>query len=197
MSSFRDHQPKRRPNRAECEKYTSYRKTLRADFQKRCGYCNDFDRMRIFAIDHFLPQKPLGCTHTIAPNYYYNLVYACMHCNLAKSNKWPTNDPTLSNDGLVGFIDPELPAYADLFERNDFGEIIPRDGNELGKYIIQELKLWLPIHAKTWQFERLRYYEEKLNSLPEHQKTQAVKERLASIATGISTLIYDLFPEED
>ena len=77
MHHFRQDTPKHRANRRVCKHYNSYKKTLRADFKKRCGYCTDLDtnRIRNYVIDHFIPQKPNGWTHTIQPNQYSNLIY--------------------------------------------------------------------------------------------------------------------------
>src|SRR5688500_7845216 len=120
MYPFKDATPKRRIDREECVHYESYRKTLREDFLSRCGYCGDIDvlRIRSFTIDHFVPQKPKNFSHTILANNYYNLVYSCRYCNSAKTNKWPTNDPALPNDGKVGFVEPTLELYTGMYQRD-------------------------------------------------------------------------------
>ena len=114
MYSFRQVTPTHTVNRRVCKHYKSYKKTLRSDFNERCGYCNDFypDHKRYYVIDHFVPQKPDGWSHTIPPNKYDNLIYACSFCNGAKSNKWPTMDEKIPNDGTHGFIKPTLKSYA-------------------------------------------------------------------------------------
>ncbi|HEX8348618.1 MAG TPA: HNH endonuclease [Hymenobacter sp.] len=199
MINFRNHLPMRRANRAECEHYSAYRDTLRVDFDRRCGYCNDYDKFRIrsFTLDHFLPRNPIGFSHCIKPNNYYNLVYACMHCNLAKSNKWPTNDANVPNDGNMGFVDPTLLEYSNLFERSAEGDIIPKQGNKLAAFIIIELNLWLPFHAKMWRFEMLKSFENQLKALPHAKRTERVNDKIAELAMAISELIDDIFAGND
>jgi hypothetical protein len=159
MYVFRLKEPLRRANRKECELYSSYRKTLEEDFNKRCGYCDDSNeyRMRNFAIDHFVPQNPVDFVNDIAPNYYYNLVYSCNFCNSSKSNKWPTRDCKVYNDGKSGFIEPTTVDYTNLFKRNSLGEIICNGNNpDIAKYVIRELNLWYPVHHITWKLERVK-----------------------------------------
>ncbi|CAG5083088.1 HNH endonuclease [Parvicella tangerina] len=163
MYPFRENTPEHRPGRAVCVHFSSYRTTLREDFQKRCGYCDDSDLLRIrsFAIDHFIPQNPVGFSHTIPPNDYYNLVYACSYCNTYKTNKWPTLDAAISNDGTIGFIKPTEQDYTDRFQRSKEGRIIPVDNTDtVANYIRSELKLWLPIHERMWKLEKVK----KLNN---------------------------------
>lgn len=168
MYLFREITPIRRLNRAECKHYSSYLKTLREDFKERCGYCDDSDKLRIrsYTIDHFVPQNPSDFNHTIKSNYYYNLVYACRYCNSAKKNKWPSKDPRVHNNGKEGFIDPIDEDYTNLYKRSNTGKITPSDDtNDLAKHIIDELKLWLPIHERMWKLEKIN----KLNDLVENK----------------------------
>lgn len=181
MHVFRNDTPKRRLNRKECKHYTSYKKTLKEDFNSRCGYCDDIDfqKVRNFTIDHFIPQNPLGFSHNIAPNYYYNLVYSCGYCNISKTNKWPTNDPALSNDGNIGFIDPVENDYTNLYQRDVNGKIHPVDStNNLANYIIKELKLWLPIHQKMWKLEQIRSLNKEITIKLENLKDGQLKDDL-------------------
>lgn len=158
INLFRIETPTRREDRAVCEHYSSYRKTLREDFNYRCGYCDDHDsyRIRSYTIDHFVPQNPSNFKCTIAPNFYYNLVYACRYCNEAKTNKWPTNDEKTPHNGKEGFIDPVNQEYTDLYKRNSEGRIEPANADDdLAKYIIEELKLWKPVHERMWKLEKV------------------------------------------
>lgn len=167
MYPFRITTPNHRPNRAVCDHYSSYRKTLREDFGNRCGYCDSSDliRIRSYAIDHFIPQNPVGFTHTIAPNNYYNLIYACNYCNTYKSNKWPTLDPNNPNDGTEGFVKPTTVDYTSRFKRSKEGRILPNtDTDSVAKYIINELKLWLPVHERMWKLEKIRLLESKIKT---------------------------------
>lgn len=190
MPVFRDITPKLRENRNECELYTSYRKTLRQDFKHRCGYCNDIDKRRIrsFTIDHFVPQNPKDFTHNIKPNYYYNLIYSCSYCNLAKSNKYPTKDPKKPHNGTVGFIDPTTEEYTQTFERTQFGKIIAKEQSDLTDHIIENLNLWYPIHERMWKLERVM----KLN-LDIKEKLRKTKN--AEIIKDLKDLHYDLLVE--
>lgn len=184
MHPFREKTPVRRPDRAECKHYNSYRKTLREDFTQRCGYCNDLDsyRIRSFTIDHFVPQNPKGFKTTIAPNYYYNLVYACRYCNTSKMNKWPTNDEHTHNNGSQGFIDPVEQEYTDLYTRTVSGRIQPVDDeNVLAHHIVAELKLWQPIHERMWKFEKIDLLIEQIELKLNNVKDQAAKEAAESI----------------
>lgn len=155
---LREKTPKRRKNRSVCKKYTSYRKTLRADFHDRCGYCASFDKIRSksFAIDHFVPQNPDGWSHSLRDNDYYNLVYSCGNCNSSKSNKWPTKNENIHNDGVQGFVDPTSANYENLFQRDSDGFIIQKtSSDQLSKYILTELSLNMPVHSILWKLERL------------------------------------------
>lgn len=157
--------PMHREDRSECEHYSSYLGTLIVDFKKRCGYCNDIHsyKIRSFAIDHFVPRNPSDFTHPILPNFYKNLVYSCNYCNSAKSNKFPTKNHEIHNDGKIGFVIPTNNAYNDLFCRDNEGAIIAKNDSELAKYIIEELNLKNPIHSLMWRIERLYKLIEEVN----------------------------------
>jgi hypothetical protein len=202
MYSFRDVTPKRRENRDECELYTSYRKTLREDFLYRCGYCNDSDKFRIrsFTIDHFVPQNPKGFTHSIQPNYYYNLVYSCRYCNSSKTNKWPSLDSTIHNDGSIGFVEPTHSDYTNMYKRDGDGKIIPNDANNLlAKHIIDELNLWLPIHQLMWKLERIVKLEletkEKLEQIQDEDLKKGMQEIHYSILKELQNIQENIFAE--
>lgn len=184
MHPFRKKTPLRRKDRAKCKNYNSYRDTLREDFNQRCGYCDDLDiyRIRSFTIDHFVPQNPTEFTCTIAPNYYYNLVYACRYCNAAKTNKWPSKDEKIHHNGKEGFIDPVEKIYTELYQRTSTGRIEPVNSeDELAWFIISELKLWKPIHERMWKLEKvdllIEKIEEKLNMISD----PILKEQMESI----------------
>jgi len=188
MHPFRETTPIRRANRAECQHYSTYLKTLREDFKERCGYCDDSDTLRIrsYTIDHFVPQNPSGFAHTIKSNYYYNLVYACRYCNSAKTNKWPSLDATIHHNGKEGFIDPIEEDYTKLYKRSKTGKITPSDDtNDLAIHIIDELKLWLPIHERMWKLEKIN----KLNDLVEN-KINKVED--GELKTQLEQLHYQL-----
>src|SRR5215213_3424063 len=134
---FRENCPKHSKNRKVYKRYTSYKKYLRSDFNKRCGYCDDLDqnRIRFFVIDHFVPRNPDGWAHRILPNKYSNLIYSCLFCNQAKGNKWPTMKAKIHNDGQVGFIMPTKKEYTSIFFRSANGSIQYDKNSLLAKYI--------------------------------------------------------------
>lgn len=144
-------------------------------------------------IDHFVPQKPDGCTSTIDPADYYNLVYACSHCNLAKSNKWPTNDVLLHNDGIIGFVEPTTEEYSNLFQRNDLGEIVYSDGYSIAAYIFIELKLGLPKHSVVWQLEKLWILKTQIEAIQINVKDAILEVELQSISSSMANLFLELF----
>jgi 5-methylcytosine-specific restriction endonuclease McrA len=183
MHPFRQDTPKHTANRRVCKHYKSYKITLRADFNKRCGYCNDYyhDHKKYFVIDHFVPQNPDGWTHTIRPNKYNNLIYACSYCNGAKSNKWPTMNPKKSNDGVRGFIKPTKKLYSKLFRRNTAGSIVVHNNHLIGKYLYNELKFDLEIHALNWKFEILFRQEQQVQEILKKTKDAAVRQEIEQI----------------
>jgi hypothetical protein len=201
MNPFRLTTPTRRENRAVCEHYTSYRKTLIEDFNSRCGYCDDHHlyRIRSFTIDHFVPQKPANFKCTIPANHYYNLIYACRYCNEAKTNKWPTDDEKIHHNGEIGFIEPVNQEYTDLYKRSLHGRIEPVDeSNKLAQYIIKEVKLWKPVHERMWKLEKvdnqINLIEEKLKAITDlnlRQEMETLRNELSNswreIQKGIFT----------
>ncbi|WP_289028713.1 HNH endonuclease [uncultured Algoriphagus sp.] len=191
---FRTATPTRRPDRKECKHYYSYLGTLRADFNQRCGYCDDFDRLRIrsFTIDHFVPQNPKDFEHDIPPNYYYNLVYSCRYCHGAKTNKWPTKDAQTPNDGKAGFIDPINDQYTKLYKRSATGKIIPSDDSELAKYIIKELKLWLPVHERMWKLEKVKQLNDKIEEKLKTITDETIKKELEQLHYEVLKVWYQI-----
>ncbi len=133
--------------------YTSFKPYLRSDFNERCGYCDDRDvysgGVRGYQIDHFKPKKYF-------PDFekeYQNLVYSCPFCNRAKWDKWQEPD---------GFIDPCSDEYDQHLKRDDRGKISyitsPR-----GKYIWENLKLYLKRHELLWMIDKLQTQSDELD----------------------------------
>lgn len=203
MNKFRDHTPVRRSSREECKNWQSYRSDLKDDFKCRCWYCNDSELIRIrnYAIDHFVPRNPKKIPPFINPipeTNYYNLVYSCSFCNLAKSNKWPTGDWLIHNDWTVWFIDPTKEEYTNLFKRNKKWIIECNELNpNLAKYIIDELKLWYPIHSLNWRFEKIIKLEEKVSKLLEKQENEDLKRIHYDILQAFKTLAIWIFKENE
>ena len=184
MRPFREKTPTRRPGRTVCKHYTSYIDTLREDFNERCGYCDDSDRLRIrsYTIDHFVPQNPKDFSHNIEPNFYYNLVYSCRYCNAAKTNKWPTKDAKIHHNGKEGFIDPIEIEYTGLFKRWIDGHIIPaEEENILANHILSELRLWFPIHERMWKLEKIINLNRQIRIRLSNMKKGEIKDQLEKL----------------
>lgn len=196
MYPFRNKTPKRRDNAANRKNYESHRKDLRTDFNNRCGYCDDSDifRIRSFTIDHFVPKSPKDFTHDIEPSFYYNLVYACSFCNGAKTNKWMTKDASIHNNGNQGFIEPTNADYTNLFKRDKDGTITCNGVNaNLSEYIIEELKLWYPVHRITWKIEKLNFLEERVAHEIQLLENSTRKTELEVMQNEIRGILIGLF----
>lgn len=200
MGVFREEPyPLHRGDRAECEKYSSYLKTLIVDFNKRCGYCNDLNsyRIRSFAIDHFVPRNPSDFTHPILPNYYYNLVYSCSYCNGAKSNKFPTRNHKIHNENNVGFVFPTDDKYNDLFYRDEKGTIMSKDDDPLAEYIIKELDLKNPIHSLMWRLEKLYRLLDEVEQKIKKTSNQELIDLQNSLNSECQEIIKHIFSKND
>lgn len=149
---FREVCPKRSLDVVERSNYRDYRDNLRADFNNRCGYCNDLDasRKEYFEIDHLVPQKIMVNKKN---NDYQNLVYACHSCNNAKRKKWPSGDENIPIVGDKGWIDPCTEEYDKQFSRDENGNIIPL--TPIGRWMYDNLKLYKTQHSILWNIEQL------------------------------------------
>lgn len=149
---FREVCPKRSLDVVERSNYRDYRDNLRADFNNRCGYCNDLDapRKEYFEIDHLVPQKIMVNKKN---NDYQNLVYACHSCNNAKRKKWPSGDENIPIVGDKGWIDPCTEKYDKQFSRDENGNIIPL--TPIGRWMYDNLKLYKTQHSILWNIEQL------------------------------------------
>ena len=101
-----------------------------------CGYCGKHEKVtkQGFEIDHFVPIKIDNSKKT----KYDNLVYSCFTCNRKKSSDWPTKDTNVSDNGVVGYVDPATPEFDNHLERNEEGKIIAK--TPVGAYMIEKLK---------------------------------------------------------
>lgn len=100
---------RRRSGITKLKKYSEAREILAEDFKNICGYCGKDSHImhERFHVDHFVPVS----LNPERENDYYNLVWACPKCNLVKSNKWPTENKEIANDGNKGFVDPATEEY--------------------------------------------------------------------------------------
>lgn len=152
---------KRRENVNGLKHYQDARENLQTDFFDMCGYCGKNCKVMYekFHVDHFVP-KSLDDTRK---NDYYNLVFACAKCNLSKSDKWPTNDVALPNDGKKGFVDPASEEYDQHMERNSCGYVVGK--TELGRNMCKELHLDIRRTDIFWKMGKLMEQQERLEEL--------------------------------
>lgn len=199
MHPFREKTPKRRETVKERKNYRYHQNDLRQDFNERCGYCDDTDyfKVRLFTIDHFVPQNPKDINHNIEPNFYYNLVWACSFCNSAKSNKWFTDNHTVYNDGNIGFVEPTTKEYTKLFRRDKDGSIESSGINDtLAEHIRFELNLIHGVHRITWKLEKLYFQklrlENELERLHDKELSLEIRNALDEIFKDFGKLFLDL-----
>jgi len=133
--------------------YRKHKNALRADYNKRCGYCGIKDLFfwsgKAFHIDHFAPQS-LFRDRLEEINCYSNLVYSCPICNIAKSNKWVSNDIDVPIVGHKGFLDPSKESYENYFYRDEVGKIRANNDQAVAAYMHREMKFYLSRHELFW-----------------------------------------------
>ncbi len=152
---------RRRASAGKLKHYSEARKYLMEDFYKMCGYCGKSGEImhQRFHIDHFVPQS-------LAPelmNDYNNLVLACPKCNRTKSNKWPTKDKRIHNDGHIGFVDPASEEFDRHMERDDQGYIYGI--TELGKHMCKNFHFDIRRTDLYWKIQLLYEIQSRLEEL--------------------------------
>lgn len=161
MKQFRDKHPTRTYAGPAKTHYSQYRPELAQDFNNRCAYtdCSSMWWAGGFHIDHFAPKKPKLTDPARLQGFrdrehvYENLVYACPQVNRAKSNDWPSEDPTVSVVGDRGYFDP-CSDFNVYFERTDSGGIVPKD-NPIAIYMWRKLRLYLKRYELYWRIEQI------------------------------------------
>lgn len=150
---FRTHIPTRTYSGKELKNYKSYKDQLAKDFQGRCGYtdCDHFwfGGKNNFQIDHFKPKSK----YPELLNSYSNLVYSCSYVNRAKSND--------DNE----YLDPCTTDYNQHFNRDNQGNILPKEHSNIANYMYIKLKLYLKRYGIIWmltQLEQKMYLLQKL-----------------------------------
>ena len=135
------------------KRHNTYKKYLIVDFSNRCGYCDGNDKwyggFKSFHIDHFAPEKKFPDLKAT----YSNLIYACPSCNGAKSDKWPSNDPTKNIVDDKGFLNPLTDDLNSHFSRDDFGKILGI--SNIANDMIVNLNLNLERHSVLWMLSKL------------------------------------------
>ena len=163
LMAFRGQVPTRSTTVEPRNNYRDYKGELRADFGRRCGYCDELDEyfggVQGAHIDHFAPKKEFLHLEAV----YDNLVYACPFCNRAKSNKWIGDDSSVPNNGTEGFVDPCSPEFDEHLARDTTGRVVSL--THLGQYMVDNLNLRLMRHQFIWQAQRLAQLAEELDEL--------------------------------
>ena len=158
--------------------YTKYKDDLKKDFHGCCGYCGSPDFIwggkSGFQIDHFAPKSKFPDLIEI----YKNLIYACPICNRGKSNKWPSDDSSVSIRNEEGFVHPCKDEYATHLSRNEFGVITAN--TKVGDYMHTSLKLGLKRHQIIWLMEELHYLMKEVEKYID--KSSELKERYRDLA---------------
>ena len=141
--------------------YLDAREILEEDFHFLCGYCGKNGRImhQKFHIDHFVPKS----LDPDRKNDYYNLVLACPKCNLSKSNKWPTEDINVPNNGDIGFVDPATEQFDEHIDRNSEGFVVGI--TPVGENMCSMLHLDIRRTDLYWKIDRIRKMEDQLEKL--------------------------------
>ena len=159
---------------------------LAQDFHMSCGYCGDshyfVGGINNFHIDHFAPKS----LFKELENNYQNLVYSCPYCNCSKSNKWVGHTAEEAIIGNKGFIDPCDAIYSEHLYREEDGSIMYK--TDLGKYIYNELKLYLFRHKILYQLNKLR---STINRLKEKQPSAKNPEKIFQMYCILCTAYFE------
>ena len=158
----------------------SNKQRLAIDFKHRCAYCDDLDKhgggYNSYHVEHFAPKEKFSNLEFT----YDNLLYSCPFCNLSKSNKWISEDHSISVVNNKGFLDPCEDEYYIHLKRGKNGNIVYT--TELGKYIYEELKLYLKRHEVIFNLERIsnkiKEVEMKINEKDVNKQKKEILEVL-------------------
>ncbi len=135
---------------------------LAKDFDNKCAYCDDYDKYsggyNVYHVEHFAPKEKFSELEFT----YDNLLYSCPYCNISKSDKWVGNSADESIVGNKGFIDPCTDEYYEHLKRDQDGNIIYT--SEIGKYMYEELKLYLKRHSILYNIEKVRVKKNDLKA---------------------------------
>lgn len=174
-----------RSNPSHKSNYQQYKSILKQDFCGRCAYCNISDESITtpFEIDHFVPKSAFNGIRPELLTDYNNLIYACKKCNVAKSNQF-SGKITSTHPSNDLFYDPVKVDYNTIFYRNEFGAIDSDD--ELGKQMINRLKLYRPIHILGWLCEKIYETSNRLNAAIEKENDPQKIEKLRSALSSIN-----------
>lgn len=179
MNNLRVHGLKilsRRTDVIQQSDYHKYENDLRLDFQNICGYCGKHEMISHKGMepDHFVPYRidsSRECDYT-------NLVYSCFTCNRKKLGKWPTENKHLSNDGLVGFVDPTSKEFDEHLSRDANGTIT--FNTSVGQYMYKTaFKFDIRPTKEVWQasqlFEKMDKLRQKILCASVEEKSEYIE----------------------
>lgn len=168
------------------DRYSDYKPYLRADFCKRCAYCNLLDESITtpFEVDHFIPRATFKDCRMDLDTDYTNLIYSCKKCNNAKRKQF-SGDITVEKPTNELFYDPVKVDYNTIFFRNQLGSIDSVD--DKGKDTIVRLKLYRPIHNLSWICEEMYSTAEKLEASIQNEPAGARRDSMVAALNRINS----------
>ncbi|WP_302531503.1 HNH endonuclease [Phascolarctobacterium faecium] len=174
MTSVHHMKPVRSKPTKTFNDHKKYKSQLEKDFYKCCGYCDDHHGFsggsKFFHVDHFAPKSKFKNEYSAYINDYNNLVYSCPYCNRHKSNKWLGKAPFEYVVNNKGFIDPCADEYDDHLFRNEDGSIGYSENDDIGRYMYEELFLFLKRHQICYIMYQLNNKLEQLDELIEKKE---------------------------
>lgn len=146
------------------------KKRLIIDFEHKCAYCDDLDKYsggsKMYHVEHFAPKEKFPELQFT----YDNLLYACPYCNISKSNKWASDNSSLTIVDNKGFVDPCTAEYDLHLRRRENGEIYYL--TPLGEYMYFELKLYLHRHQLIYTLEKVHLKLKEMKKEIEKRETE-------------------------
>jgi uncharacterized protein (TIGR02646 family) len=169
------------------------------DFENKCAYCDDYDKYgggyNAYHVEHFAPKEKFKNLQFT----YENLLYSCPYCNISKSDKWVGSTASENIVGEEGFIDPCTDEYYVHLKRDEQGNIVYT--TLIGKYIYDELKLYLKRHQILFNLEKLRIKKKLLKAKIAEKKLKNEDvvdlEQIYQQLCVVFCEYYDLFFEND
>ena len=168
MGSVKKERPRHKYSGVRWKTNSTNKKYLAIDFKRRCAYCDDHDfycgGTHNYHVEHFAPKEKFPALKHV----YENLLYSCPYCNNAKSDTWPSDNPSVNVVDNEGFINPCSNEYDQHLLREPTGEIIA--STELGKYMRNKLKLFLYRHELFFKLEQVEEKKKCLEAIIEKER---------------------------
>lgn len=199
MEDIKTEKPVRSHTGEKWRSNASNKKRLAEDFKHKCAYCDDYDKYiggyNVYHVEHFAPKEKFKHLEFI----YDNLLYSCPYCNISKSNKWTGKTPDENIVDEKGFIDPCTDEYYLHLKRDEKGNIVAI--TPIGRYMYEELKLYLKRHSILYNLEKLRVRKNLLKAkIDEKKRNEGNFCKLEKVYEHICVVFceyYDLFFEND